>query len=308
MTAPALAFEGVVKRYGWSGEKALDGLTFSIPRGVISGFVGPNGAGKTTSFSVVSGYLAPDAGQVRILDREGFDAHALKGRLGVLPQDAELSDRHTPRELLVHLARLQGMPARAARTEADRVLELVQLGPRSNWRIASLSHGMRRRVAVGTALLGSPELVLLDEPMNGLDPLQARSLRDALAGLRGRQTLVVSSHNLDELERLCDHVVMIDRGRCLRQGTTEEVTGRGALVEWLVVGPPPLDALHAALPGHAFTHDGGMLTQHAPEGADLDAASVTVMRALVDAGVALREVRRGVGLERRFLSDTAQGR
>ncbi|MEZ4317109.1 MAG: ABC transporter ATP-binding protein [Myxococcota bacterium] len=298
---PALVFDGVHKSYGRS--KALSGLSFSIPRGSICGFVGPNGAGKTTTFSVVSGFLAPDAGTLDILGLPAFDPWALKGRLGVLPQDAELSDRHTPRELLVHLGRLQGLAARAARTEAERVLALVRLGDRSDSRIASLSHGMRRRVAVGSALLGSPELVLLDEPMAGLDPLQAKSLREALTAVRGLQTLVVSSHNLDELERFCDYVVMIDKGRTLREGTVHEVTGQSALVEWDVVGAPSLEALHAALPGHTFAMVDGVMTQSAPEGADLDASSIVVVRVLGESGVGLREVRRGVGLERRFLSD-----
>jgi ABC-type multidrug transport system ATPase subunit len=299
---PALAFSGVHKAYGKN--KALDGLTFSIPKGSICGFVGPNGAGKTTTFSVVSGFLAPDAGTVQILDLDAFDPYELKGRLGVLPQDAALSDRHTPRELLVHLGQLQGMGRRASKTEADRVLKLVRLDDRANSRIASLSHGMRRRVAVGSALLGSPELVLLDEPMAGLDPLQAKSLREALAAVRGLQTLVVSSHNLDELERFCDYVVMIDRGKTLREGAVEEVTGRSALVEWDIVGAAPLDALSAALPDHSFAMQDDRLVQQAPPGTDLDASSVVVVRVLGENGVGLREVRRGVGLEKRFLADT----
>jgi ABC-2 type transport system ATP-binding protein len=225
----------------------------------------------------------------------------------VLPQDAELSDRHTPRELLVHLGRLQGLGSGEAKREAQRVLDLVRLHDRSDSRIASLSHGMRRRVAVGSALLGSPELVLLDEPMAGLDPLQAKSLRDALTAVRGLQTLVVSSHNLDELEKLCDHVVMIDKGRTLRQGTVLEVTGKAAVVEWDVVGTPPLEALEGALPGHTFAYDEGILTQTAPKDVDLDASSVLVVRVLGEAGVGLRSVRRGVGLEKRFLADALTG-
>ena len=175
---------------------------------------------------------------------------------------------------------------------------------RANSRIAGLSHGMRRRVAVGSALLGSPELVLLDEPMAGLDPLQAKSLREALAAVRGLQTLVVSSHNLDELERFCDYVVMIDRGKTLREGTVGDVTGRSALVEWDIVGAAPLDALSAALPEHTFAVEDGVLVQQAPPDTDLDVSSVVVVRVLGENGVGLREVRRGVGLEKRFLADT----
>ena len=300
----ALVFENVVKAYG-GGKRALDNLSFEVPTGSICGFVGPNGAGKTTTFSVVSGFLRPDSGRIAVLGLDAFDPWLLKGRLGVLPQDAELSDRHTPTELLVHLARLQGMTARAAAREADRVLELVRLEARRSTRIHTLSHGMRRRVAVASALLGSPELVLLDEPMAGLDPLQAKSLRDALKALKGTQTLVISSHNLDELERMSDHVVMIDLGRCLRQGPIHEITGVAARVEWTLTAAPPLDALHARVPGHQFVWAEGCLVEQAPGGADLDASSVEVLRLLAEHGIGVREVRRGMGLERRFLQDAA---
>ncbi len=296
----ALIFREVVKRFGTRA--ALDGLSFSIPTGSITGFVGPNGAGKTTTFSVVSGFLLPDAGQIEILGLPAFDPFALKGRLGVLPQDAALPDRHTPHELLTHLGRLQGMPARAARREAERVLTAVRLADRIHARIASLSHGMRRRVAVASALLGTPELVLLDEPMAGLDPIQAHGLRDTLAQLRGRHTLVVSSHNLDELERLCDYVVMIDAGRRLREGPIERVTGEHELVTWQLTAPVPLDRFHEQLPGHRFELAGTILTQIAKQG-DLDRSSITIMGILADVGVGIRAVRRGKGLENRFLED-----
>jgi len=301
----ALVFEEVHKRYGRRAPPALDGLSFRVPAGHLCGFVGPNGAGKTTSFSVVCGYLAPDAGRVDILGGGPFDPWRLEGRLGVLPQDAELPPRHTPRELLVHLARLQGLSAAAARRDAERVLDLVRLERRRSQRIAALSHGMRRRVAVATALVGSPELVLLDEPTAGLDPSQARSLREVLVQRPRRSTLVVSSHNLAELERICDWVVMVREGRLVRQGPLSEVTGRGAVVEWMLgPGEVPLDALRAALPGSVLTLADGVLTEQAPPGADLDASSVAVARVLSGAGVAIREVRRGVSLERQFLDDT----
>lgn len=300
----ALRFKDVVKSYR-GGKRALDGLSFEVPRGTITGFVGPNGAGKTTTFSVVSGFLTADSGSVEILGLPAFDPYALKGRLGVLPQDAELSTRHTPRELLRHLAQLQGMSGKAARAEADRVIALVRLQDRANMRIAGLSHGMRRRVAVASALLGGPELVLLDEPMAGLDPLQAKSLREALSALRGIQTLVISSHNLDELERFCDHVVMIDHGRCLRQGSIEGVTGQEALAAWSVGQDVPYDALAEALPGHTFDPEGEGFLQRAPAGHDLDTSSVVIMRVLAEAGVPLRGVRRGRALERQFLEDAS---
>ena len=298
----ALQLHDVRKQYG-RGKKALDSLSCRFPAGSICGLVGPNGAGKTTAFSVVSGYLRPDAGTVEILDVGSFDPYRLKGRLGVLPQDAALSDRHTPRELLVHCGRLQGMSRSDARAEASRILEVVRLGDRVDSRISTLSHGMRRRVAVASALVGSPELVLLDEPLAGLDPVQAHSLRDALKGLRGVQTLVISSHNLAELERMCDWVVMMAEGRCLRQGTLAEVTGQTSRVEWVVVGEVPLQQLREALPGHVLSVVDGLLIKESETGS-LDESSVQIMGALSAAGVAVREVRRGVSLERRFIDET----
>lgn len=298
---PALVFREVSRRFG--RRLALDRLSFEVPSGSLTGFVGHNGAGKTTAFSIVGGFLAPDAGEVDILGRGPFDPSRHKGQLGVLPQDAELPDRHTPRELLRHLARLQGMDARAAEREVDRVIGVVLLDDRATSLIASLSHGMRRRVAIATALLGSPPLVLLDEPLSGLDPLQARAVREQLAAYRGRSTLVVSSHDLADLERMSDWVVMLERGRCLREGPLAEVTRQSSVVHWEIgAGPPPLAALRAALPGHRFEARGLVIVQEAPEG-EVDGASVVVMRTLAELGVPLRGAWRGVGLEERFLED-----
>jgi ABC-2 type transport system ATP-binding protein len=301
----ALSFDKVVKAYG-GGRRALDEMSFEIPTGVICGFIGPNGAGKTTSFSVVSGYLPPDAGTVDILGEGGFDPWRLKGRLGVLPQDAELPGRHKPAELLVHLARLQGMTAREAEVDAGRTLALVKLEERVSDPIDALSHGMRRRVAVATALLGAPELVLLDEPTAGLDPVQALSLRDALSDMRGRTTLVVSSHNLLELERLCDHVVMVDRGRCVRQGTVSDVTGQTARIS-ATLGPGVVDlaALQAAIPG-AIVSLTGLELSVAIQGGDPDAATLVLMAQLAASGIAIRELRRGLSLEQQFVADAAR--
>ncbi len=297
----ALAFRDVSKRFGTN--QALDGLSFSVPQGALAGLVGHNGAGKTTAFSIVSGFLPSDAGSFSVFGETDPSPVQLKGRLGVLPQDAALPERHAPVELLDHLGRLQGLTARRARREAERVLEVVGLAERRRDRIATLSHGMRRRVAVASALIGEPRLVLLDEPLAGLDPVQSRGLRDALARLRGRQTLVVSSHNLTELERLCDWVVMMRDGRCTRQGTLQSVSGEQEVVRWAIVGDPPLEALHEALPDHRFVVESEALVQHPPRGADLDAASVVVMATLARAGVPLRGLVRGMGLERRFIDD-----
>jgi ABC-type multidrug transport system ATPase subunit len=315
---PALALRDVTRTWR-GGRRALDRLTFHVPRGAICGFIGPNGAGKTTTFSIVSGFLPADEGSVDILGEGPFDPWTFKGRLGVLPQDAELPGRHTAPELLEHLAVLQGLDRRSARIEAARRLEQVRLGDRLGDRIDSLSHGMRRRVAVASALLGAPELVLLDEPTAGLDPLQAMSLREELAALRGRTTLVISSHNLAELERLCDWIVMIDEGRCVREGSCAEVTGRQArLILQTPASASAAEAIRAhqarqahpassALVGAALSVADDEVSIALAPGADADAASLAIMSALVGAGIPLRELRRGTSLEDEFMDASGRG-
>lgn len=307
MTA-ALRFQGVVKQFGRK-VRALDGLSFEIPKGCIAGFVGHNGAGKTTAFSVVSGYLLPDAGEVDILGHGPFDARVLKGSLGVLPQDASLPERHSPTELLDHLCRLQGMSAREARVEAGRVLSVVGLEDRAHQRIGALSHGMRRRVAVAQALLGRPALVLLDEPTSGLDPKLVADMRALLARQRGAHgmSLVVSSHVLSDLEALCDHVVFMDKGRCLRSGSLAEVTGRTRAIRFQLASPPPLEALltrlqAAQLPGTPQYHDRELVLE-LPVDQDPTAATQAWLRVLLELEAGVEEVRRGASLEQAFLAE-----
>jgi ABC-type multidrug transport system ATPase subunit len=291
----------------------LDGFSCSVPSGSICALVGANGAGKTTLYSVICGFLLPDEGSVDILGEGAFDPFRFKGRIGVLPQDAALPERISGRDFLRFMASLQGIPRSAVQAAAERALRDVDLQDRGHALVATLSHGMRRRLSVAGALVGSPELVLLDEPTAGLDPAQARHLREMLRNQRGRCTLLVSSHNLDELERICDHVVLVDRGRCLREGSVAEVTGRSQVVTWLLgPGQPPLPRLRALLDGHEFRWDaepagaggaaaGSMLVQRAPADADLDASSLALARALSEAGIAIRGVQRGRSLEESFL-------
>src|SRR5262249_32949658 len=144
------------------------------------------------------------------------------GSLTMLPQDCELSPHVTLRQLLMHYARLQGLDRAHAERDVEARLEEVVLSDRAGARIKSLSHGMRRRVAIAQALLGKPDLVLLDEPTSGLDPELVVRMREIFASHRKKRTLVISSHNLLELEALCDHVIFIDRGRCTRSGSMAE--------------------------------------------------------------------------------------
>src|SRR5688572_15463153 len=216
----ALRFSEVRKRFG--AIEALRGLSLEVPRGSLFGLIGPNGAGKTTAFSIACGFLSADAGEVSILDSGPFHPSRLKGRMTALPQDAMLGAETRCLEHLDFYGRLQGLTAAEARRQGERLLEEVGLADRRNAKARTLSHGMLRRLTVAQALLGQPELILLDEPTSGLDPRHAHELRDLLRRTRrdGR-TMVISSHNLPELEALCDHVAFIDRGVAVAAGATD---------------------------------------------------------------------------------------
>lgn len=299
----ALSLKGVVKSYGAS--RALDGLDIEVPQGAICGLVGPNGAGKTTTFGIVGGFIRPDAGEIDVLGGGPFATAAHSGRVTLLPQDCELSPYMPVRDLLVHFARLQGLSRHDALRDADRVLELVDLADRATHRIRQLSHGMRRRVATAQAFLGDPALILLDEPTSGLDPSQVVRLRELFRDQRGRRTLLISSHILAELEATCDHVILMERGRCIRQGPMSAITGRGTLIRIHTAGPVPLARIAAALPGLTIEHASDELIIQAPGAVDAGAINARVLPVLLAEQVAILEVHQGTSLEAAFLADRA---
>lgn len=296
----ALTLRGVRKAYGRT--VALDGLDMSVPRGAICGFIGPNGAGKTTTFGIVGGMIRPDAGEVDVLGRGPLRPLAHPGALTMLPQDCELSPHVTLRQLLTHYARLQGATAGEAARDVQARLEEVVLHDRADARIKTLSHGMRRRVSIAQALLGQPELVMLDEPTSGLDPELVVKMREVFASHRKKRTLIVSSHNLLELEALCDHVVFIERGRVTRSGSMAEVTEQGMVMRYAVENAVDLAPLAAVHPGLEMTWDGPNLVVRGSAGwtpADLNRAVVPF---LFQMNAGLLEIRRGKSLEDAYLA------
>ena len=302
--APALLLDTVHKHYGRI--KALDGLALEVPAGSVFGLVGPNGAGKTTTFAIACGFLRADRGTVSLLGDGPFDPARHRGRITALPQDAALGRDLTVAEQLTYLGRLQGVSARAIRGEVQRILQLVDLTERARDRTRTLSHGMLRRLGIGQAFLGNPELVLLDEPTNGLDPRQAHVIREFIASQRGQRTIVVSSHNLHEIETVCDHVALLERGRVVVAGPVSQVTGRNDEVRiTLGAGPVPLAAVRAALPGETVAWDEKaqvlkLVFQTAP-GRDAEDIIGTALRALLDANARISAVSRGQSLERTYL-------
>jgi ABC-2 type transport system ATP-binding protein len=218
----AVRLRRLTKRFG--RKAAVDDVSLTIDVGSVYGLIGPNGAGKTTTFSMMAGYLRPTYGSVEVLGLAPTAVDDLRSRVGVLPQDALLPANDEVGRLLVHFARLQDVPRSKAIETARRALAEVQGGDWWAQRCGSLSHGMAKRVALAQAFLGDPDVVLLDEPTAGLDPRVAWEIRQFIKTKRGRSTIVISSHNLQELEEICDAAAILDCGRVVAAGKMAELT------------------------------------------------------------------------------------
>jgi ABC-2 type transport system ATP-binding protein len=212
----------LTKRFG--AKTAVNGVSLKIRAGHIFGLIGPNGAGKTTTFSMLAGFLRPTEGTIDVLGFEPTNVQALRARLGVLPQDALLPATDKVGEFLTHMARLQDIPREKAEEAARKVLGEVSGADWWNLRCGGLSHGMQKRIAIAQAFLGEPEVVFLDEPTAGVDPRVAYELREVIKARKGRCTMVISSHNLQELEEICDAAAILDHGRLVTSGSMAELT------------------------------------------------------------------------------------
>jgi ABC-2 type transport system ATP-binding protein len=230
----------------YNGKPVLDKVDISLVAGAPIALVGPNGAGKTTLFSILCGYIKPSAGDVTILG-EPVGSPKLQGLLSALPQDAQLDPDSSIFSQLKLFAELQGMKGKAAKQEAMRVLELVDLVDVAKAKPKSLSHGMSKRVSIAQALIGSPKLVLLDEPTAGLDPANAKKIREIVREQSERTTFVISSHNLDELEKLCDQVIYLEGGQ-LKQSLSIH-TAQDVDYLTLIMKKADMAAVHQALLG-----------------------------------------------------------
>src|ERR671938_482768 len=267
--------EGLTKRFG--DRVAVDRVDLRIPAGSAFGYLGPNGAGKTTLIRMLLGLTPATAGSMRLL------GHPM------------------PTERTAALARVGEIVAaareRAAHTRIDGALERVGLAHRADDRVKTYSLGMRQRLGVARALLGDPELLILDEPMNGLDPAGMEDMRLMIRGLvaEGR-TVVLSSHLLDEVEKTCDAIAIVDRGRVVVQGSIEELTGGAKTV--LVATSDDVRA-RALLDGTAEPVEGGLRVRAADDAA--------INRRLVEAGIDVHRLEpERVSLERRFLEITSR--
>jgi len=221
----AITVRGLRKRYG--EQTVLDGLDLDVERGSLVALLGPNGAGKTTTVEILEGYRRPDAGEVRVLGLDPqHDGAALRPRVGVMLQQGGITPQGRPGELVRLHARLFADPA-----DPDALLDLLGLTQAATRRYKLLSGGEKQRLALARALVGRPELLVLDEPTAGMDPAAKVTVRELIADLRAAgRTILLTTHELADVERLADHVVVIDRGRVLAAGTPAELVAGAGLV------------------------------------------------------------------------------
>ncbi|MSU53325.1 MAG: ABC transporter [Opitutia bacterium] len=257
---PAIEVDHLVKSY--AGMTAVADLSFTVARGEIIGFLGPNGAGKSTTMRILTGYLPANSGTVRICGHSvATEPDAVKRLIGYMPENNPLPEDMRVSEYLYFRGRLKEIPRRKLGPRIDEVLELCDLKRVRHKIIGQLSKGYRQRVGIAEAILAEPPVIIMDEPTIGLDPHQILIVRDLIAGLRGRMTVIISSHILPEIEMTCDRVLIINRGRVVAQGTPaalrREVLGRtayGLTVAGNIAGLPAL--LQAVEPSFKITAAG----------------------------------------------------
>ena len=280
--------ENLTKRFG--ATLAVDDLSFSVAPGTVTGFLGPNGAGKSTTLRSILGLVHPDAGRTRVLGQPYPDLADPYRRVGAILETAEAHPARTGRNHLRMLAVAAGIPL----SRVDEVLELVGMSEFARRRVKSYSLGMRQRVALAAALLGNPEVLVLDEPANGLDPKGIRWLRDLLRSLAGEgRTVLVSSHVLAEVAQTVDHVVIIHKGRLVQQATMTEVEAMAS--GSALVRSPDAERLASLLREAGIdvrSAGDGVLTVAAPTAqvGELAAANGVVLHELSAARATLEEV------------------
>jgi len=248
----AIRIEGLTKAYksGWPGRPpvtALDGLSLDVARGEIFGFLGPNGAGKTTTLKILMGLMRADGGQIEILGALAGDVEVRK-RIGFLPESPYFYDYLTAREFLTFYGELAGLSGMTLHHRVGDLLDSVGLAHGEHRQLRKFSKGMLQRVGLAQAIIHDPELVILDEPMSGLDPLGRKQVRDLILQLREQgKTVFFSSHIIPDVEMICDRVGVVMKGRLLAMGRVDELVGhahtQSVEIVWEGVGPDRMPGL-----------------------------------------------------------------
>jgi ABC-2 type transport system ATP-binding protein len=289
-TAPTIVVDHVEKSFG--DVHALAGMTFSLPAGATCAILGHNGAGKTTTIRALLGLIAPDAGELRVLGRDPIaGGHEIRARTGVLLERDGLYERLSAVANLTYHARLHRLDRAARASRIEDVLRLFGLWERRDERVGTWSTGMRKKLAIARALLHRPELLLLDEPFAGLDPVAAADLRALIVRLADRDgiTVIMTTHDLAHVERSCSHVIIADHGRAIAQGTLDELQRTAGADRVAIAGAGLDDAVLARL------RDDGLIAAWERDGRGYTVQCPAAVRPrlgveLVQRGVALEEL------------------
>ena len=272
---------------------AVADVSLSVPEGEILGFIGPNGAGKSTTIRILTGFLPATSGRAEVGGLDvAADSLGVRRLIGYLPESVPLPVDARVDEYLEFRGRLKRVPASVRGRAKDRVLAACGLVPMRRRIIGQLSRGYRQRVGLADALLGDPPVLILDEPTGGLDPGQRQEVLDLVAGLRGRRTVLLSSHVLSEVEDVCTRVAVIQRGRLRASGTREELEAEaGRRGECEVRAPGAGDRLEAALRGRGLSPRGGAGEDTRIVRLEREGDAATLLAALVGAGVPVASFR-----------------
>ncbi len=301
-----------LSRY-YGQHRAVDGVSFTIASNSIVGFLGLNGAGKTTTLKVIAGLLPPSSGTVTI---DGVDMatapESFRKRIGFLPETPPLYTEMTVVEFLRYVGRLRGVPAGELEARLPDVMQRCQLEGRENWVIDTLSHGYRKRVGIAQAIIHKPRLVILDEPISGLDPVQIVEMRKVIRGLASESTVLVSSHILSEIAATCDRVLVLQHGNLKFIGTEQDLHDRrkGAVRLGLTLRGEEaavvalLEGIEAAVAVRAEPAKDGLVEVELDLSRD---AREEVVAALVGAGIGVRRVEDALDeLEETFMDLTRE--
>jgi len=218
--------DSLTKRFG--GFTAVDQVSFKVGNGEVFGLLGPNGAGKTTTMRLLSTVLRPTSGTASVA---GYDLlrepQKVRASIGVLPEDTGLYDRLTAKEHLLYYGRLHGMPEDSLMKRSDELLEIMELTDRANTKVGDFSKGMKQKVALLRAFIHDPPVMLLDEPTAGLDVMSARSIHGFVERFRSQgKTIMISTHNMTEAQKICNRIAIIDHARVVASGTVEELQAK----------------------------------------------------------------------------------
>ncbi len=224
--AKKITVKGITKRYG--SQLAVNDVSFTISTGEIVGFIGPNGAGKSTTMKIITGTLPPDKGEVLIGDMSpGEHLKSIRKILGYLPENNPLYLEMYIREYLEYVAGLYQLRGKRRKEQIDRVIEMTGLTVEAHKKIGSLSKGYRQRVGLSQALIHDPEILILDEPTTGLDPNQLLEIRNLISSIGKQKTVLLSTHILQEVDAICDRVIIIDQGKILADESSDSLKERG---------------------------------------------------------------------------------